>query len=163
MKGGIIVDWNAIKAEYIAGGTSYRKLAEKYGVSESWLRQRGSKEKWNEQKKNCRTETEQKIVDSVSEVQSRAAVSALELSNNAAMDMLRQIATEAATKDLSIYKMDIYSRALKNLRSMLGVKPQKDAEEQQARIDNYRRQADADSGDKTINIIMGESGEDYSV
>ena len=26
------VDWKAIKAEYIAGGISYQKLAEKYGV-----------------------------------------------------------------------------------------------------------------------------------
>jgi DnaJ like chaperone protein len=29
-KGNVNVDWNAIRAEYIGGGTSYRKLAKKY-------------------------------------------------------------------------------------------------------------------------------------
>lgn len=40
------VDWQKIKAEYLQGGTSYRKLAEKYEVSFSTLKQRAIKEKW---------------------------------------------------------------------------------------------------------------------
>ena len=40
------VDWQKIKAEYLQGGTSYRKLAEKHGVSFSTLKQRAIKEEW---------------------------------------------------------------------------------------------------------------------
>ena len=31
------IDWNAIRAEYIGGGISQRKLAKKYGVSDTTL------------------------------------------------------------------------------------------------------------------------------
>ena len=42
------VDWNAIRAEYIGGGTSYRKLVDKYGVTLFSLKNRAKKEKWPE-------------------------------------------------------------------------------------------------------------------
>ena len=44
------VDWNAIRAEYIGGGISQRKLASKYGVSENTLIRKANKERWNEQR-----------------------------------------------------------------------------------------------------------------
>ena len=40
------IDWNAIRAEYIGGGTSYRKLARKYNVSLFRIQQRGKLEGW---------------------------------------------------------------------------------------------------------------------
>lgn len=40
------VNWAAIRAEYIGGGTSYRKLAEKYKVSFMVLKTRAKKEDW---------------------------------------------------------------------------------------------------------------------
>lgn len=40
------IDWNAIRAEYIGGGTSYRKLVEKYQVSFEALKIRAKKEGW---------------------------------------------------------------------------------------------------------------------
>ena len=48
------IDWNAIRAEYIGGGTSYRKLAEKYKVSFMVLKTRAKKEDWP----NLRTQAE---------------------------------------------------------------------------------------------------------
>ena len=40
------IDWNAIRAEYIGGGTSYRKLAERHQVSFMVLKTRAKKEDW---------------------------------------------------------------------------------------------------------------------
>ena len=40
------VDWNAIRAEYIGGGTSYRKLAKKYGISVNTLSPIATAEGW---------------------------------------------------------------------------------------------------------------------
>lgn len=39
-------DWSAIRAEYIAGGISTRKLADKYGVSYNTLKYRAKVEGW---------------------------------------------------------------------------------------------------------------------
>lgn len=40
------VDWNAIRAEYIGGGISQRKLAAKHGVSADVLMQKANREEW---------------------------------------------------------------------------------------------------------------------
>lgn len=43
-----MVDWNAIKTEYITTRASYRQLAEKYGVSRVQIGNKGKKENWVE-------------------------------------------------------------------------------------------------------------------
>lgn len=58
-------DWNAIKAEYIAGGISQRKLAEKYGVSPSKLMHKASSEKWEASRKKVRSKSEAKVEQKV--------------------------------------------------------------------------------------------------
>ena len=40
------VDWNAIRAEYIGGGISQRKLAKKYGLTYAALRNKADIEGW---------------------------------------------------------------------------------------------------------------------
>ena len=69
------VDWLAIRNDYINGGGSYRKLAEKYGIPFSKLKDVAVRDKWKnarEQQANAtRTEVEQrtreKIADALSE------------------------------------------------------------------------------------------------
>ena len=43
------VPWTKIKADWLKGGTSYKKLAEKYKVSASAIGNRASKEGWGKQ------------------------------------------------------------------------------------------------------------------
>ena len=63
----VAVDWLAIRNDYINGGGSYRKLAEKYGVPFGSLRSRAEKENWTELKKEqlhkISTKTAQKTAD----------------------------------------------------------------------------------------------------
>jgi len=60
-----MADWIALKNEYVNTDISYRKLAEKYGVSFPTVRDRAKKEKWAEEKAAQRhkvvTVTSQKI------------------------------------------------------------------------------------------------------
>lgn len=48
------IDWVPIRAEYIAGQMGYRKLAEKYGVSENALYAHAKKENWSDDRKKYR-------------------------------------------------------------------------------------------------------------
>jgi transposase-like protein len=63
----VAVDWLTIRNDYISGGGSYRKLAEKYGVSFSVLKDKAVSEKWKDAKDahklKIRTKVEQKLVD----------------------------------------------------------------------------------------------------
>lgn len=60
------VDWEKIKAEYLQGGTSYRKLANKHDVSRTTLEQRARKEEWTKQREDVQdkaaAKARQKIV-----------------------------------------------------------------------------------------------------
>ena len=43
-------DWDAIRAEYIAGGISYRELARKHNASEAYLMRKACREHWKQQR-----------------------------------------------------------------------------------------------------------------
>jgi lysophospholipase L1-like esterase len=70
-----VVDWLTIRNDYINGGGSYRKLAEKYGVNKDTIAKRAKSEGWKEQRdiQTDRTQTEtiqkttEKIADALSE------------------------------------------------------------------------------------------------
>lgn len=70
-----MVDWLTIRNDYINGGGSYRKLAEKYGVNKDTIAKRSKAEGWQEQRDiqadKVRTETiqktQEKIADALSE------------------------------------------------------------------------------------------------
>lgn len=55
------VDWTKIRAEYIKGGISQRKLAEKHGVSVNTMLKRANVEKWNEQRKQTYNKVTKKV------------------------------------------------------------------------------------------------------
>lgn len=159
-KGGFTVDWNTLKAEYIAGGISYRELAEKHGVSENTLRRRAAKEKWRQERHKSDTKTTQKIIDIVSDENAEKAVSAASLISEAAMNFLKQIAAESIKlingeiDSECRTKYSEYALALSRFKDVLDIKSEKDIEEQQARIDNLRKQAQKDDtdNDKTIKV-----------
>ena len=56
-------DWQAIKTEYITTNTSYRKLAEKYGVSTTQICNVGREEKWVEQREQYLNKTAAKMLE----------------------------------------------------------------------------------------------------
>lgn len=47
------VNWNAIRAEYIGGGISQRKLAEKHGISVDILLKRANREHWKDDREQA--------------------------------------------------------------------------------------------------------------
>ena len=70
-------DWAKIKAEYVANRTSYRKLAEKYGVSFSTLKERARREKWTEDAKATQEKVRTKLTQKLAE--KKASILAQEL------------------------------------------------------------------------------------
>jgi len=65
------IDWNAIRAEYIGGGISQRKLAKKYGIAEGTMLQRANVEGWkalrNQAEIKSITETKQKTAEAAAD------------------------------------------------------------------------------------------------
>ena len=71
------IDWLAIRNDYINGGGSYRKLAEKYGVSFNTLKDIAVAEGWKslkeEQHNKTTTKTQQKTEEKISDALSEEA------------------------------------------------------------------------------------------
>ena len=154
-----MADWKRIKAEYIAGGTSYRKLAEKYGVSRSKLQAKATSEKWVDLKSQTQAKTESKIVESISDQEAKKAVDIIDVA-----DRLLEKATELMEDmvfDTQSFKQ--LTSALKDLKEIKGYKSAKDLEEQEARIKKLRREAERDD-DTTdgIEVIFNAGPEEWS-
>ena len=65
-----MADWQAIKTEYITTYTSYRKLAQKYGIHYKVISERGKDEKWVELRSQHKDRTLTKTLNKISNKQS---------------------------------------------------------------------------------------------
>ena len=81
------VDWIKIKNEYINTQTSYRKLADKYKVSQQSVSRHGKDERWPKLKKERLSKTcakvEQKLTEKIANAEVDRITSLLELSDEA--------------------------------------------------------------------------------
>ena len=146
------MDWKRIKAEYIAGGTSYRKLAEKYGVSRSKLQAIATREKWVDLQSQAKAKTESKIVESVSDQGAKKAVDIIDVADK----LLGKIGEMMETMVVDTQSLKQLTSALKDLKDIKGYKSAKDLEEQEARIAKLRREAEEDDNGLTeIKVTFG--------
>lgn len=151
------MDWKRIKAEYIAGGTSYRKLAEKYKVSQSTLRKVAAKEQWTDLRNKARTKAGLKIADVVSEKEAAKADKIIDVADkllNKIADVIDLISDTQGLKHIS--------SALKDIKDIKGFKSAADMREQEARIRNLEKQAQEEDKDTTVIVKFDDDTDNLS-
>lgn len=153
------MDWNKLKAEYIAGGTSYRKLAKKYGVSFSSVRFKAEQEKWTELKAQAQHSANTKIFESIVEDITEQAVSI----DNVADDLLEKIKDMLSKEGLTTQSVKHLTSALKDIKDIKGIRSELDIKEQNARIDKLRKEIDGEKKDTNITITFGDEVKKYGV
>jgi hypothetical protein len=152
------VDWNKIKAEYIAGGTSYRKLAEKHNVSFSTLRKVAAKEQWTELRNKTRAKADTKIVESISTEEANKAVNIIDVADKL-LCKIEELAGMVSDPD-SIKKL---TSAIKDLKDIKGIKSEADIREQEARIAKLQKEAQEDDNkDTEFKVTLVGDLEEYS-
>ena len=151
------MDWKKIKAEYIAGGTSYRKLAEKYGVSRSKLQAKATREKWVDLQCQAQAKTEAKMVDSISDQEAKKAIDIIDVADKL-LEKIGVLADMVADAD-SLKKL---TSAIKDLKDIKGIKSEADMREQEARIAKLQREAEADDTNNDIKVTIVGDLEKYS-
>lgn len=153
------MDWKRIKAEYIAGGTSYRKLAEKYGVPRSNLERVAKREGWTKLKRQAEGKAEAKIINAISKKNAKIDDKYFRL-----VDKLLDKA-EATIDGIDEWHPTLLKEmatTMKYLKDCKGVKSDADMREQEARIKNLEKQAEADNTSKDIEVQFGSEAEEYS-
>ena len=158
-------DWNKIKAEYVAGGTSYRKLADKYGVSLRNLQRKAAKESWVDLRQQTVDKAAAKIIESVSSQQARRYQRLQDVTDKL-LDKLEGIVESVVLEEMTIdkYTLKQITGALKDIKDIQSIKSPMDIEEQKARIAKWRRDAERDDDleDREVNVTFMGDIEEYS-
>ena len=95
-----MADWQAIKTEYITTDTSYRKLAQKYGVGYSLIGEKARLEGWVKQREQFRNKAITKAIDKISTKKADKMARIDDLADKL-LDKLEQAITEL---DLQLFK-----------------------------------------------------------
>jgi transcriptional regulator of heat shock response len=143
-----MADWQAIKTEYITTQTSYRKLAEKYGIHYKVISERGKDEGWVELRSQHRDKTLTKTLDKISQQEANRAAKIHSVADKLLLKIEAMVDSEDALSEKGIRAL---TAAVKDLKEIQSVRSDLDRQEQEARIANLRKQAEKDE-DKTEDI-----------
>ena len=152
------MDWSKLKAEYISGGTSYRKLAKKYDVSFSTLKDIAIREHWVDLKEQAHNNAATRMVNVVSEENSKIDDKYYRL-----VDMLLDKTEEVITNTpiWQVSSLKEMATTMKYLKECKGIKSDIDLKEQDARIKKLQKEIEDEK--TTINITFGDEVKKYGV
>jgi helix-turn-helix, Psq domain. len=120
-----MIDWLAIKNEYISTGISQRKLAKKYDVSFYTLQDRARKEHWFDDKTiqhdKIMTETLRKTAEWIADTEAERIAKLTELTDIA----LKKLEKALENKKNGVYEIRCIVQSLKGIKDIIGTdKPQ---------------------------------------
>ena len=154
-----MVDWKTIKTEYITTDTSYRKLAQKYGVNHTVIGQRAKKEKWVDLRGRHIDKTQTKTLNTISNKQADRAAKLIGVSD-LVLDKVKALLEDNDKLVTDVLK-DV-SVILKNLKDIQMIKSEADLREQEARIDKLRKEATIEKENNEVKVTMAGELEEYS-
>ena len=114
-------------------------------------------EGWVEARRQADIKKTSKIVDAVSEKEAKKAVDIVDVADkllNKIADVIDLISDTQGLKHIS--------SALKDIKDIKGFKSSADMREQEARIRNLEKQAQAEDTSKDIEVCIGADVEEYS-
>ena len=158
------MDWNEIKTEYITTNTSYRKLAQKYNIPKTTLEHRAKTEKWFAAKRQYNDRVVAKSIKNAENNAVYTRTALYELAGKVAeqIDSFINEYDLAALIAVGIKPKDI-TGAIRDLKDVLDIKSEADIKEQDARIKNLQRQANAaDDSAKAIEITVKGYDDEWS-
>ena len=156
-----MADWQAIKTEYITTDTSYRKLAQKYGVNTTNIAKKASKEKWVEQRNENANKTLSKTLNAIASTQASRAARLQTVADKLLTKLERLVESgEELLTDTSTMR-DI-SRILKDLKDIQMIKSDADMREQEARIDKLRKEAMVEKENNEVKVTIVGDLDEYS-
>ena len=149
-----MADWQSIKTEYITTQTSYRKLAQKYGVSATQICNVGRDEKWVEQREQYLSETTAKTLEKISQQEADRAARIHSVADKL-LSKIEAMVDAVEPEDIPAKAIRALTAAVKDLKEIQSVKSALDEQEQKARIANLQKQAQKeDTQTDSIEVVF---------
>lgn len=156
-----MADWQTIKAEYITTDTSYRKLAEKYGISRVQVSNVGKSEGWVELRRQHLADTLSKTLDAVASAEAARTARILTLADKL-LNKIEAMVDAVEAQDMDPKSVRSLTAAVKDLKEIQGIKSELDRQEQEARIVNLRKQAEDEEDDNEIQVVITGKAKEYA-
>lgn len=153
-------NWKKIKAEYLKGGTSLRKLSAKYGVSFSTIQRKCSAEKWTDLRNQTAIKTNTKLTEIVASQEAKKTNTLQDAADALLKRIQEGIHTGAFGNDSQSIKQ--LTGALKDLQQIKGYKSDLDIKEQEMRIEKLRKEACTDEQNNEIKVVIQSELEEYA-
>ena len=161
MKGGFLLDsklLNKIKSEFISGKKTLQEAADEYNVPYSTLTKKSHEGKWKELKKECGKKTEKKVVEAAAERSARDIERFYSIGSKL-LDKAEMMIDDIVNADDFVK----CSNAMSKIKDVLDLKSKDDRDEQKARIEKLRKEAQSDNEeDREVNVIFDDDLEKYS-
>ena len=154
-----MADWQKIKTEYITTDTSYRKLADKYGIDQATISRRAKKEDWVSLRQHHISETQAKILDADTEGKVDRATR-LKTVADKLLDKVEQWVE--MDEPISANSIKNLSDAIKNIKEVQMIRSEEEIEEQKARIAKLRKEAENEDDDNEIQVVFTGRAKEYA-
>lgn len=155
-----MADWQDIKTEYITTKTSFRKLADKYGLHKDTIWKKAKDEGWEDLRRQHIDNTQTKILDADTEQKVDRAVRLMTVADKLLEKVEQWVEMDEPITANSIKNL---SDAIKNIKEVQMIRTAEDIEEQKARIAKLQKEAESDSSNKDpIRVIIDDGVYGYS-
>lgn len=159
-----MVDWSAIKTEYVTGKSSYRELAKKNDVAVRTLADRAKKENWVELRKKHRNDVATRTAQQIAKQQAQRTLKLMSATDKLLEKIestIEEMKTSDELADCRLVKQ--LSSALKDIKDIQGCKTEQELREQEARIKLLEKQADDDdSSNQEITVVFKGNAERWA-
>lgn len=153
-----MADWQAIKTEYITTDTSYRKLAQKYGVNITNIAKKASAEGWVDERKQYASKTQAKTLDKISRQEASRAARIHSVADKLLLQIEAMVSREEPLDEKAIRTL---TAAVKDLKEIQNIKSALDQQEQRARIANLRKQAESEQHNDAPKLVVEGLPEEF--
>lgn len=153
------VDWSKIKAEYIAGGTSYKKLASKYGLPLIKVTRMAQREGWVELRARAERKVSTNLVNGIIKSKSKIEETYYRIVEKLMKKAEKVVDEAVAWQPTTIKEM---TTAMKNLRECMDIKSEDELREQEARIAKLEREAEAGTEHAPITVTFAGDVNEFS-
>ena len=153
-----MADWQSIKTEYITTQTSYRKLAQKHGVSYQAICHRSKEEGWIDLREQHKNKTISKTLEKISQQEADRAARIHSVADKL-LNKIEAMVDAVEPEDIPAKAIRALTAAVKDLKEIQSVKSALDEQEQRARIANLQKQAqkeDAQTDGIEVVFLAGE-------
>ena len=152
-----MADWQKIKTEYITTDTSYRKLADKYGIDQATISRRAKKEDWVSKRQQNASRVQAKIVNAISNKQVDRAAKLISVADQL-LEKVQDLVEMGPELLIAPQNLKHISGVLKDIKEIQMIRSEADLREQEARIKKLQKEAEQEDTNTEVVITFGTEG-----